>query len=193
MIAMQKRPLSQQLRARAIIAFVGLLVLHGFSNLKILAIVIPNYWVGRKFGASSVNPALTWIITFISMYMMERHTLEWASLWEVLGFMDDWGGLYERWHVTFNISLLRLISYNMDYYYSLRQSTHAQIQKHRESCNDCNSGECDKCRVMTPPSSEVFTLEAYFAYVFYLPLFIAGPIITFNNFISQVPQSRHKY
>lgn len=183
---LRNRPLSHQLRVRAIITCIGLAVLHGFSSLKILAIVLPNYWVGRKYGESLVNPSLTWTITLLALYLMERHSFSWASIWDRLEFMDDFGGLYERWHVTFNISLLRLISYNMDYYYSLRPNTRVQVQKHRETCTDCHEGECDKYRVMASPQAEVFSLSAYFAYIFYLPLFIAGPIITFNNFVSQV-------
>lgn len=34
-------------------------------------------------------------------------------------FMDDHGGLIPRWEVLFNITILRLISFNLDYYWSL--------------------------------------------------------------------------
>ena len=35
-----------------------------------------------------------------------------------------WGGFYPRWHVTFNITMLRLLSFNMDYHWACtRQRT----------------------------------------------------------------------
>ena len=40
-----------------------------------------------------------------------------------------------------------------------------------------------------------YTMKNYFAYVFYIPLYIAGPIISFNKFIAQVytPQTTYSY
>ena len=35
-------------------------------------------------------------------------------------WLDGYGGLIPRWEVLFNITVLRLISFNMDYYWSLQ-------------------------------------------------------------------------
>ena len=43
-----------------------------------------------------------------------------------------------------------------------------------------------KARIEKPQEKTDFTLITYFAYIFYFPLNIAGPILTFNSFISQV-------
>lgn len=35
---------------------------------------------------------------------------------------DDNRGMNSRWYVTFNFTMLRLVSFNLDYYWSLRQT-----------------------------------------------------------------------
>ena len=46
--------------------------------------------------------------------------------------------------------------------------------------------ECYDKRAEINPPAEHFSLSAYFAYVFYVPLYITGPTISFAAFISQV-------
>jgi D-alanyl-lipoteichoic acid acyltransferase DltB (MBOAT superfamily) len=40
-------------------------------------------------------------------------------------------------------------------------------------------------RIDTPPSPQDFSFRNYIAYVLYSPLYLAGPILTFNDYISQ--------
>ncbi len=47
----------------------------------------------------------------------------------------------------------------------------------------------EKQRSTTPHSLENYSFKNYIAYVLYPPLYIAGPIITFNNFLWQVRRS----
>ena len=35
---------------------------------------------------------------------------------------DAWEGIYPRWYVSFNITMLRLVSFNMDYYWAHRRA-----------------------------------------------------------------------
>lgn len=44
----------------------------------------------------------------------------------------------------------------------------------------------DKQRPRVPHSLEFYSFANYLAYVLYPPLYIAGPIMTFNDFIWQV-------
>jgi len=46
--------------------------------------------------------------------------------------------------------------------------------------------QTDKERVSTPTFSEDYNFTYYLAFALYAPLYIAGPIMTFNDFISQV-------
>lgn len=74
-----------------------------------------------------------------------------------------------------------MISFNLDYHKSRQQSVPAG-----SSSADCCSGElelCHKCRVQK--SSDDFGLKEYFKYIFYPPLYLSGPIMTFNDFSHQ--------
>jgi hypothetical protein len=42
--------------------------------------------------------------------------------------MDDHGGLIPRWEVLFNITILRLISFNLDYYWSLNSPRASPVE-----------------------------------------------------------------
>ena len=77
--------------------------------------------------------------------------------------------------------MLRLISFNMDYYWSCKNLEILEItQKPTE-----------KLRVTVPHGDEHFSALNYVAYVLYPPLYIAGPIMTFNDFMWQVSFSSH--
>ena len=106
-------------------------------------------------------------------------------------------GAYPRWHILFNITMLRLISFNMDYYWSrtteLESVTAHLNSKHRWSDWSCKKGISnrpltEKERQTTPHSAEIYTFANYLTYVLYPPLYIGGPIMSFNDFMWQVGQ-----
>lgn len=124
---------SQVLVSRLAFDFVSGLVfitaLHGFSALKVLAILYINYCIALSVSRSSV-PAVTWIFNIAVLFTNEfAQGYRFSSITEAaapfyagaqdLGkFLDGWGGLIPRWEVLFNITILRLIAFNMDYYWS---------------------------------------------------------------------------
>lgn len=77
--------------------------------------------------------------------------------------------------------MLRLVSYNMDYYWQCKKS---RSQYH----NVMGSDEflSDKERIDVPCHTEDYNFFNFLTYILYTPLYICGPIITFNNFISQI-------
>lgn len=119
-----------------------LLALHGFSAFKILIILYINYGLATQLKKEYV-PAATWIFNIGILFSNElskgypykkiasairpwsaatgalvEHTPEenWGSL------LDRYGGLNPRWEILFNVTVLRLISFNFDYYWSLNRS-----------------------------------------------------------------------
>lgn len=107
-----------------------------------------------------------------------------------------------RWEVLFKITILRLISFNMDHYWSLdrsRSGSPVEVsgssmcplpsltspnQRKKKQLDSASLSEKD--RISTPaPSTCYLSLRAYLAYALYPPLYIAGPILTFNDYISQ--------
>lgn len=96
-------------------------------------------------------------------------------------------GLIPRWYISYNISILRMISFFMDYHAAkkgerLLSSPQVRLASDRRQTEQCSV-------VMQSPSElslSDFSLPAYLAYILYPPLYIAGPIMTFTSFITQV-------
>lgn len=210
-------------------AFIYLTALHGFSALKILLILYINYniatMVPRKY-----MPVVTWAFNICTLFANElcggyrfkdMAMLVSGSSGGALGssdsalveagaWMDSWGGLMSRWEILFNITILRLISFNLDYYWSVDRRSSSPIEvrsecpppppphHHRVRCprahiadvpkkkqlDPANLSERD--RVTIPAPAQDFTFRNYLAYAVYAPLYLTGPIITFNDYVSQL-------
>ncbi|CAJ2499939.1 Uu.00g027920.m01.CDS01 [Anthostomella pinea] len=182
-------------------ALIYLVALHGVSAFKVLAILYLNYQVATKLPRKYV-PAATWIFNvgvlfandlgsgyrfeYLASLVSSPATGE--SLPESGGtliawgqWLDSYGGLMGRWEILFNITILRLISFNLDYYWSLDRRSYSPIEK--KQLDPSSLSERD--RVSIPAQAKDFSLRNYVAYVIYAPLYLTGPIITFNDFISQ--------
>lgn len=226
-------------------AVVFLTCLHSVSILKILVILAANYLISFFHPDSVFNPILTWVfnigVLFANEYFEGYHfrlILPWLIAGEGAGVgyaMDHLfgGGLLPRWEISFNITVLRLISYNMDHYWAARRlpqtndrmvlgRDHGSVQEVRSHAEtDAEQGASaggeegtvhddddesfeeqlileqkkrlldpanisEKDRIGTPAIMQDYGFLNYLAYVLYSPLYLAGPIITFNDFIHQV-------
>lgn len=104
--------------------------LHGFSVLKILTLLYINYCIALRLPREYI-PGATWIFNITVLFANElARGYRFSSLAEAAApfyagaadagkFLDGWGGLIPRWEVHFNITILRLIAFNMDHYWSL--------------------------------------------------------------------------
>jgi hypothetical protein len=112
-----------------------MLALHGASASKVLFLLYVNYKIGKTLPRPYV-PASTWTFNICIMfanelcagYPFERMAMLIApgvsggqeSLLVQWGrSLDGFGGIMPRWEVLFNIAICRMISFNMDYYWSL--------------------------------------------------------------------------
>lgn len=115
-----------------IFALVFITVLHGFSALKILIILYINFNIATRLPRSYIPPT-TWIFNIATLFANElAHGYPFSSLATAMlpsfaqagdwgKSMDSYGGLLPRWEILFNFTVLRMISFNMDYYWSLNQ------------------------------------------------------------------------
>lgn len=164
----------------ALISLVVVFVLHGASALKLLAILSLNYTIAKQCKGSKLGPLLTWLFNGAVLFANElNHGYRFGAISPSLGYLDDIEGLYPRWHVIFNITMLRLISFNMDYYWS-------HSHQDRTLANKVQTAPSDKQRQEIPHPDGVYSYVNYIAYVLYPPLYIAGPILTFNDFMWQL-------
>ena len=197
-------------------AILFIIALHGFSALKIILILFTNYILAKTMPRKYM-PAATWIFNIAILFANELgHGYPYARIAAMLSpfrlsrpaakgfqqrnwgnFMDDLGGLIPRWEVLFNITILRLISFNLDYYWSLnlRGASPVEVQPIRNnSLNNANaqkkkqldpSNLSERDRTAMPAKPEDYSFRNYFAYALYAPLYLAGPILTFNDYIHQ--------
>lgn len=141
-------------------ALVFLAALHGFSALKILLILYVNYSIATRLPKQYV-PAMTWIFNISILFANELcQGYKFAVIEEVLmswlgsstpnhgldvpgwgSWLDGYGGIMPRWDILFNITVLRLVSFNMDYYWSLDRGAGSPIEvgtqllRHRSARN----------------------------------------------------------
>ncbi|KAH7138337.1 glycerol:H+ symporter-like protein [Dendryphion nanum] len=180
-----------------------LAALHGFSILKILAILYTNYTICKKVPRQYM-PALTWIFNVGILFANELYrgysynaillpfspsspVLEQGQPPQNFGkVLDSYGGIIPRWEVLFNFTVLRLISFNLDYFWSLNSRAGSPIEKQLDPSN-----LSERDRVSIPAKSGDFSFRNYFAYVVYSPLYLAGPIVTFNDYMSQLRYRPH--
>ncbi|KAI1821021.1 MBOAT, membrane-bound O-acyltransferase family-domain-containing protein [Xylaria intraflava] len=182
-------------------AIIYLLALHGVSAFKILVILHLNYQVATALPRKLV-PVVTWVFNIGILFANELcngykfrsiASLFWAFLSGGLidesqsslvawgAWLDSYGGLMGRWEILFNITVLRLISFNLDYYWSLDRRAHSPVEKQLDL-----SSLSERDRISIPAQSKDFSFRNYVAYAVYAPLYLAGPIITFNDYISQL-------
>ena len=116
-----------------------LLALHGTSAFKILAILYINFSLVKNLPKSYLTLA-TWVFNVGILFANEickgypyEEIVGLLSLWSPASatspsektiqnwgtYIDSHSGLLPRWEILFNITVLRLISFNLDYRWSL--------------------------------------------------------------------------
>lgn len=128
----------RRLHIRALLSIAGVFLIHGLNTVKILAILTVNYAIGRALAPSKAAVLLTWAFALATIFAIEYSTAITEALRPlpfVGGFVglsalcSRYGGLLRRWDVTFKISMLRMISYNMDYHFSFREYSPIEVPR----------------------------------------------------------------
>ncbi len=121
-------------------------VLHGFSAFKVILLLYLNFSIATRLPRQYV-PIATWIFNIGTLFANELcdgykyaniaqfisstgpYTLEKESNLHKWGaWLDSYGGIMSRWEILFNITVLRMISYNMDYTWSTDRRAGSPIE-----------------------------------------------------------------
>ncbi|KAL9547252.1 hypothetical protein MBANPS3_006256 [Mucor bainieri] len=155
---------------------------HGSSTFKILFIITTSFSIGHYCKGSKWNPILTWSFNLLVLFVNEYYDGYRFTRMFGQGFqwLDNWEGFQARWHILFNFAMLRLVSFNMDYYWACN-SEEKKVKGHPAH----EAPHTDKERINNPLLESDYNYTNFLAYVLYTPLLLCGPIITFNDFISQ--------
>ncbi|WPK27262.1 hypothetical protein PUMCH_004640 [Australozyma saopauloensis] len=149
--------------------------LHGVNTIRIMLHVVVMYYLARRLKNGSHARLALWTYGVFTLFFNEKFKLVPFHV----AFLDEgaFKGIVLRWEVFYNISLLRILSYNLDYL-EKREQAPAKPVKVPDNLDD-------RERLVAPFPLAQYNFENYMAYLLYAPLFIAGPIITFNDYLYQ--------
>jgi hypothetical protein len=136
--------LDQRVSFDVMFAIVFLVALHGFSTFKILAILYANYCIAKNLPRPYI-PAASWAFIIGTLFANEySRGYSYATLVGTFSpgtvsekgqlsanfghTLDSYSGLMARWEVLFKFTILRLLSFNMDYCWSLDTRTSSPLE-----------------------------------------------------------------
>ncbi|GAM17403.1 hypothetical protein SAMD00019534_005780 [Acytostelium subglobosum LB1] len=164
-----------------------LLFVHGSSTIIIVAIALSNFGISRFFARSSLLPLVTWAFNGFILWTSYIYSGYQFSSLAILGsygpLLDSYHGSL-AWETYFKMSMLRFISYNMDYYWMMMK---------RPVVDTKDKDDYFVLQETHLAHEHQYDITHYLAYIFYIPLYIAGPIITFNAFVGQVYAPQRTY
>lgn len=153
-----------------------LVILHGIGALKVALILMGNYYVATASKSATIArfwPALVIVGNMGILFANEKFDgYHFSALHPALGELDAWEGLLPRWHINFNITMLRIVSFALDYHWHVQAPTTPPSDS--------------RTRMSASVPESEYSLLNYIAYTLYPPLYIAGPIMTFNDFMWQL-------
>ena len=158
-----------RIRINAVFSLIFLFALFGCHAVKIIGLLTANYVLARWTRSTSLNPILSWSFNIAILFLNEFY-----NGYPALDIFP-YSGLLSGWWIYWKMSSLRLISFNLDYYWALKLSS--------VSVNPAPTSP--RSRTTTPHPLSSYNPSSYLAYTLYLPLLLAGPIMSFNDFLSQ--------
>ncbi len=156
-----------------------MIYLFELSTIFPFTVILINYAIGRIFKSSQLTTVVTWTFNLFVLF----HSKSSQGYQSVGAYFGDYTGVMP-WETYFNITFCRLVSFNIDY-------REALLAKQKDSSDPVINEEWDENRRRTSiihnPDTD-YGFLSYFAYVTYVPLYIAGPVVTYNAFYSYVTQ-----
>lgn len=175
------------------ISLIYLSYLHGACIIFILSIASLNYLLVKIFARKKYFSLVIW--SFNIFFLLCNRVYEGYSF-SIMGqqwaYLDNFRGSF-RWHICFNFVVLRMISFGYDYHWADHDSCFDQ-KKHIQRCHVCKSGQtCYQLLQERSVQNGKYSLSIYICYLVYAPLYVAGPIISFNAFASQLDVPQNNY
>ncbi|CEP62426.1 membrane-bound O-acyltransferase family protein LALA0_S05e05380g [Lachancea lanzarotensis] len=194
-----------------IFGLIFLFAAHGVSALRVLTHLMINFTIARSLRRKPrVAKVLTWAYGIGSLFINDNYRkYPFGNILSILSPLDSsFTGIIERWDVFYNFTLLRMLSFDMDFLEKWEEITQGQnnatqtqpksikpeLKRSTSSATTletiCEDGHKnllleERARQNAPHHIQEYSLAHYLAYITYTPLFIAGPIITFNDYLYQ--------
>lgn len=196
--ATQHSPRRNRLLFLHVFSAIFILALHGANTAKLLTILLVQYGLAHLVaGYRWLAPMCLWAFNISALAAVHWNDgFQWQTIGSSgqLAWLEEYNGLLPRWQINFNITMLRLVSFGLDLHWaklaaastSSPRATSAQQSASLMNGEKASGATDNRLRSSTPRPVSDYSLAHYFAYTLYPPLFIAGPILSFNDFVDQI-------
>ena len=180
--------------------------MYGINSVKLLTHAFIFFTLVHSLKRKRLTAAFAiWSYGIFALFINQRiKSFPFNNIAIILSPMDQWyKGIVPRWELFFNFTLLRLLSYSMDFLerwdeqlspppsidYEGRQpefrksSSGSALQTIYESGK--NGVLEEKERLVAKHHIQEYNFVNFIAYITYAPLFLVGPIITYNDYLYQ--------
>ena len=179
------------------------LYVHGLGLLFPLFFTSLFYLTSRALRGTNIHTPTVWALAAFAIVSKEPNFpfKRYFSYGGIMGvdynFLDGgvWGGEY-GWHLSMNLVLLRLLSFAVDWHYAtLEEAGEGKVKDEGKIVDKPNvkrgmfepmPSEYYKSLSSTSHPLHTYTYLNLLSHTFYAPLFLAGPTITFNAYMSHV-------
>lgn len=180
------------------IPFLG--YLHGACTVLVVALALINFGVAHAGAGRSWGAAIMWACNLVLLFIARSSsTFRFSSVNPSLAGIDEYRGV-ARWDVCFNLSLLRMLSFALDLHWrrstcNCRPTTLCAQQQLRGCSGNTGTHLPAVARIRNQQevdtqgateAAEGYGVIMYLSYVLYPPLYLAGPIMTYQHFASQL-------
>lgn len=183
-----------------------LYIQHGKHSIIVLIISIIGFHLIYYLRQSKFCFAIVWAFAVLILLFKESYRVRYFHQFSLFQFCFDRtnGGMYS-WHLPANFLILRITSFCLDYHWAFcanakQCSNSTDISEPTPKAENV-AGNLDKDtqQVSNQHSKTRFSHRVvaeynfinYLAYILYSPLYMAGPIISFNNFIDNMSDPDH--
>eukprot|EP01062_Namystynia_karyoxenos_P026982 TRINITY_DN20811_c0_g1_i1.p1 TRINITY_DN20811_c0_g1~~TRINITY_DN20811_c0_g1_i1.p1 ORF type:complete len:646 (+),score=172.40 TRINITY_DN20811_c0_g1_i1:79-1938(+) len=176
---------------QAVVGLAAVCYLHGAYGALVCGLATASFALARLLAHWRFGAPAFWAVSVLGMFAVDRSG-GWYGVFQgahpALAWLDDHRGAY-RWHVGWNMVQLRLISYAMDY----REALGAAQSGADAGAAPWREPRLYALRQNTPRPLGDYSFAKFVAYVFYPPLYIAGPTTTFNAFTSHAAAPQQQF
>ncbi|KAH9070807.1 hypothetical protein EDB83DRAFT_2580159 [Lactarius deliciosus] len=159
-----------------IFSLLMLTVLRAASIIKVLIILSANYALAKATGGTRLAVPVTWLFNGGVLLANDWYGgYAFASLHSGFTFP-----VCHARYCAYNITMLRPVSFSIDYHWACD----------RIGIADPGGALTDKKRAAIFHTRATYTFANYLAYALYAPLYTAGPILTFNDFMWQLSRPK---
>ncbi|PSC74649.1 membrane-bound O-acyltransferase isoform X1 [Micractinium conductrix] len=161
--------------------------LHGACAIFVVILSLVSFAVAQLAAGCKHGAASIWACN-LGLLLAARlgNGFRFARVAGVLAPLDAHRGVV-RWEICFNLSVLRMLSYSLDLHWRrLHLASGVHCRQVGQSPSAPRAGVARWRQQAALPGDADYGLLPCLAYVLYVPLYLAGPIITFQDFAWQL-------